>query len=183
MHRHLPEASPRWPQGQGRVAFLPYVSVRLKCLKPKDPEIEPKTLGEHLKRRRLERQLTQKQLARLLGVDGWTVLKWEKGHSQPSVRAMPAILQFLSYDPFPKPRGLTECLLRKRKLMGWPIREAAQHAGVDATSWGDWERGKTVLFRRHRKLLAQMLGLSITEVDAEMRARWNQSHKSARPKA
>src|SRR5258708_38609374 len=34
----------------GRVAFLPCVPITLKCLKRKEPDFEPRTLGEHLKR-------------------------------------------------------------------------------------------------------------------------------------
>jgi len=77
------------------------VPVTLKCLKPKDTDFEPKTLGEHVRRRRLELRLSQRQAAHRLRVNPWTVLNWEKGHTEPPIEAVPAIVRFLGYDPFP----------------------------------------------------------------------------------
>jgi len=85
---------------------LPYVPIRLKALRPKPfPEI-PQTFGEHIKRCRRIRQLTQKQAAKLLGVSPFTVLNWEKNRTAPPIRAMPAILRFLGYNPFLEPSRL-----------------------------------------------------------------------------
>src|SRR3990167_3741304 len=73
--------SMRSSKGPGRVAFLPYVRTTLKSLIPKPWEFEPKTLGEHIKRRRLELGLEQKDVAKQLGVTTDTVLNWEKGYN------------------------------------------------------------------------------------------------------
>jgi DNA-binding XRE family transcriptional regulator len=40
----------------------------------------PRTLGEHLKKRRCELGLRQKDAAQLLGVNEFTYLGWEKDH-------------------------------------------------------------------------------------------------------
>jgi DNA-binding XRE family transcriptional regulator len=85
---------------QGCVAFLPFVPIRLKARKPESfPEI-PQTFGDHIKLSRLQRKLTQKQVAKLLGVSPFTVLNWEKNKTTPPVQGMPAILRFLGYNPF-----------------------------------------------------------------------------------
>ncbi len=68
---------------------------------------------------RLQRQLRQKEAARLLGVTSWTVFNWEKGRTDPSIEAMPALLSFLGYDPLPEPQVLPERLLAKRRAMGF----------------------------------------------------------------
>lgn len=60
--------------------------------------------------------------------------------------------------------------------MGWTIQEAAEQVGVDPGTWGDWERGQVILYRRHRARIAKMLGLSFYALDREMTARWNQLH-------
>jgi transcriptional regulator with XRE-family HTH domain len=135
-------------------------------------------LGQHVRKRRLELRLPQKQIAHRLGVNPWTVLNWEKGHTEPPVKSMPAILRFLGYDPFPEPKSLPERLLAKRRAMGWSIRKAAGTLGVDPGIWRDWEQGKVILRRNHRGLVAQLLGLPIKGLDHEMRARWNCSHNS-----
>jgi DNA-binding XRE family transcriptional regulator len=83
------------PQHQG-FALLPFAPICRKALKPKSfPEV-PQTLGDHLKRAALTRQLTQKQLARLLGVSPFTVLNWEKNRTTPlPARSISAIVKFL----------------------------------------------------------------------------------------
>lgn len=36
-------------------------------------------------------------------------------------------------------------LLAKRRAMGWSIKKAARHLGVDEGTWGDWERGDDLI--------------------------------------
>jgi transcriptional regulator with XRE-family HTH domain len=146
-------------------------------LKPKETDFEPRTLGEHLKLQRLQRKLSQIEAARILKVNPSTILNWEKGHTEPPVEAMPALLQFLGYDPLPEPKTLPERLLAKRRAMGWSIREAARKLGVDPGAWRDWEQGRVILYRNHRVLVARLLGLPEGEVDQDMAARWIQSHE------
>jgi transcriptional regulator with XRE-family HTH domain len=136
---------------------LQCVPIRLKALKPKETDFEPKTLGEHIKKRRLELTLSQKQAAKRLRVNPWTVLNWEKGHTDAPIESMPAILLFLGYDPFPVPVTLPERMLAKRRAMGWSIREAARHLGVDEGTWGAWERGAVAPWPRYLRLLERFL--------------------------
>ena len=94
---------------------MQFVPIRLKARKPKEANFEPQTLGQHLRRRRLELGLTQKQAAQRLGANPWTVLNWEKEHTVPPFEAMPSILRWLGYDPFPTPTTLPERMLAKRR--------------------------------------------------------------------
>jgi transcriptional regulator with XRE-family HTH domain len=161
---------------QGRVALLQFVPITLKALKPKETDFEPQNLGEHIRKRRLELGLTQVKTAKTLEVAAQTLLHWEKGQTEPPIEAVSAILRFLGYDPFPEPRSLPERLLAKRRVMGWSIKEAARQLGVDEGTWRDWERGETILYRKHRVLVARLVGLPIGEVNQEMGACWNRSH-------
>ena len=119
----------------------------------------------------------QREAAQQLGVDPCTILNWEKGRTEPLVVAMPAIFRYLGYVPFPPPRCLPQQLLAKRQEMGWTIKEAAKQVGVDPGTWGDWERGQMILYRRHRALIAKMFGLSFNVLDREMTVRWKQLHR------
>jgi DNA-binding XRE family transcriptional regulator len=59
---------------------LPFCHIRLKSPKPNPDNRYPKelkTLGDHLRKRRLDKGLLQNDLARLLGVDKTTVTNWE----------------------------------------------------------------------------------------------------------
>jgi transcriptional regulator with XRE-family HTH domain len=121
--------------------------------------------------------LQQKETAARLGVTVDSVRNWEKGRAQPLIQSIAAILEFLDYDPFPEPTSIPGRLRAKRRAMGWSIRQAAAKLGVDPGTWGDWERGKVVLFRAHRRLVAQLLGLQEGNVKQTMAARWTSSHK------
>ncbi len=132
-----------------------------------------------MRKKRFEMGLMQKEVAKQLGVNSWTILNWEKCHTEPPIASIPAIVQFLGYDPFPQPTTLSQYLLAKRRKMGWSIKEAAREVGVDPSTWGNWERGQAILYRQHRALIARMFGLSADALDQDMTARWNRSHKCA----
>jgi transcriptional regulator with XRE-family HTH domain len=59
----------------------------------------PSSIGEHLRRVRLDRDLWQKDVAREIGCSAASLLNWEKGRAEPELRFLPAILRFLGYDP------------------------------------------------------------------------------------
>jgi len=141
--------------------------IKLKSLKPKEIDFEPHTLGEHVRKRRLELKLTQQEVADQLGVNPWTILNWEKGHTQPPIASIPAIIRFLGYDPFPRPMTIPQQLLAKRRAMGWSIEQAARSIGVDPGSWSKWERGKTILHGQHRFLVARLVDLSEDALDQD----------------
>ena len=85
--------------------------------------------------------LMQKEVAKLLGVNTWTILNWEKGRTEPPVESIPTIVQFLGYnDPFPEPKTLPQRLIAKRQAMGWSIKKAATTLGVDPGTWGNWKK-------------------------------------------
>ena len=74
--------------------------LRLKSVKPKEMNFERKTFGEHDKRCRLVQRLAQGEAAKQLGISPATILNWETGKTEPSVKSMPAILRWLGYDPY-----------------------------------------------------------------------------------
>lgn len=140
------------------------VPLRLKGTKPRDDDFEPKTLGEHIRKRRLTLKLDQRQAAARLGVTVATVSNWEGGRAYPAIDCIAAVLEFLGYDPFPEPKTISERLLAKRRSMGWSIRQAALELGVDPATWTDWEHGKIVRFRAHWAMIARLLRLPEREV-------------------
>lgn len=136
---------------------MPFLPVALKALKPQDNAPEPKTIGDHIRRHRLVLRLTQKQLATRLGVNPWTILNWERVYTSPPIGAIPVILAWLGYDPFPRPETLPERMVAKRRSMGWSIKDAAGHIGVDEGTWAAWEAGTTFPKSRFVRLLGEVL--------------------------
>jgi transcriptional regulator with XRE-family HTH domain len=152
------------------------VRITLKALKPEKIRKPPETIGEHIRERRLTLGLFQRQAAEALGVNLFTLINWEKGYTEPPVGAYPAIVAFLGYDPFPKPEGFADRLRAKRRELGWSIRKAAKALDVDPTALSNWERGGTVLYRKHRRQLASFLGIDEGALDAQMARAWTAAH-------
>jgi transcriptional regulator with XRE-family HTH domain len=75
--------------------------VSLKAQKPKSAKYPKKleTLGDHIRKRRLDLGIFQKDVAQKIGVIAETVFRWESNESLPSVSQLPRIIRFLGYDP------------------------------------------------------------------------------------
>jgi transcriptional regulator with XRE-family HTH domain len=136
---------------------LPCLPITLKALKPKEPDFEPQTLGEHIRKRRLELKLSQKAAGERLGVNAFTVFNWEKGKTEPPVTVMPAIVGFLGYRPYSEPVNLAERLTAARRLRGWTIKKAARELGVDVGTWGAWELKGSIPWKRYQRMVEDFL--------------------------
>ncbi len=139
LHVHSFTGSVKWPQGHPCVAILP---LTLTAPKPTNP---PKTLaiwGDHIKKRRLELGLYQKEVAMKLGVDECTITNWELNRTSPQLRFIPKIIEFLGYvPPLDTARTLGEIIVEYRRTRGLSQREFAEQMGLDPTTLSRWERG------------------------------------------
>jgi transcriptional regulator with XRE-family HTH domain len=81
---------------------LPFCHVRLSARKPvpKGYPSELRTVGDHLRKRRLDLGLRQKDVARRLGANVNTVTNWEVGRTAPAARYAKGIVRLLGYAPF-----------------------------------------------------------------------------------
>ena len=150
----------------------------LKSLIPKLYEFEPKTLGEHVLKRRLYLKLSQPQLAKILGVAAETVLNWELNYRKPGINHIGKLIQFLGYDPESQnSNSIADLLLVKRRELGWTQKVAARNLGVDPCTWSSWECGGTIMVREHRRVVASFLGIDEEMVFENMRRQWNERHE------
>src|SRR5579859_1487463 len=63
--------------------------------------VQPKSLGEQIKKHRLELRLRQKDVAAEIGISSVSLSSWERGVSLPSNRMKKKILKFLEFAPAP----------------------------------------------------------------------------------
>jgi DNA-binding XRE family transcriptional regulator len=63
---------------------------------PKDYPVRPKTLGEKIRKHRMDLGLFQKDVAKFVGVATDTVRLWEKDRTKPSEMHLRKIKEFLS---------------------------------------------------------------------------------------
>jgi transcriptional regulator with XRE-family HTH domain len=123
---------------------LPFCRFKLTAPKPRSAAYpkELKGLGDHLRKRRLDLGLLQREVAERLGADLKTIANWEGQRSEPTFRHFPALLAFLGYDPRPEGRTFGERLFRARTAKGISLQKLARLIGVDESTVRNWEHEK-----------------------------------------
>jgi transcriptional regulator with XRE-family HTH domain len=119
---------------------------------------ELKTLGDHLRKVRLERGLFQDQVASELGVSVQTLLNWERNHTRVQTRFMPKVVAFLGYDPREENGQLGDRIRVLRERQGLSQVALAARLGLNASTVVAWERGRIRLaFPKVRKRFEEFL--------------------------
>lgn len=114
-----------------------FVNLTLKCKRPIN-SVYPtslNTLGDHLRKVRLDRGLSQPQVAKVLKVTPDTVTGWELNRHQPPARLAKRIIRFLGYVPF-KDQGVSlgKKLHFARLLSGKTQEQVAIRIGCDESN-------------------------------------------------
>ncbi|MBI4467752.1 MAG: helix-turn-helix domain-containing protein [Acidobacteria bacterium] len=100
------------------------------------------TLGDHIRNRRRDLGLLQREVAAQIGVDPDTIWNWESNATTPALTLIPRVINFLGYVPFVLAGSLTEKLALFRKTRGLSIRQLAGELGVDPSTLAGWEAGR-----------------------------------------
>jgi DNA-binding transcriptional regulator YiaG len=119
----------------------------LTAKKPENPAYPKEliTLGDHIRKRRLDLGLRQKSLLVTLGVSESTVNNWEMNRYAPKTYLFPRIFAFLGYIPSPydkKSDNIIEQIKLYRLTHGLSQKKFAKLVGVDETTVAKWERGE-----------------------------------------
>jgi len=143
----------RYIHGRGRcssrrsIPAFPFCSVTLNSKKPQNPAY-PKvlaTLGDHIRKRRLDLGLWQKDVAASLGVTVSAVTNWELNRVTPYFTYLPKIIAFLEYVPSPYDK-IGDTIVEKMRLYrltrGLSLEKFAKLVGVDESSVAKCERGE-----------------------------------------
>jgi transcriptional regulator with XRE-family HTH domain len=141
------------------IPALPFCHAELRAPKPQSEHYpkEINSLGDHIRTRRLNLKLLQKQVAEQIGVNAATITNWERNASTPVIRYMPAIVRFLGYDPLPPASSLRERLAAARRELGLTQREMAERLGVAPCTLRDWENGRHQPTEASLNLIARVL--------------------------
>lgn len=118
---------------------------------------ELKTLGDHIRKRRLELNLSQASLAKKLGVNRNAICNWERALQEPSPAIMSKIVEFLGYQPSIENGTLASRLRAKRRALGMKQAEIAALIGAAIKSLHYWETGVRVPKGRHLKRIQEIL--------------------------
>ena len=116
-------------------------------------------MRDHIRKRRIELGLLQREVARLLGADLQSVNAWERNYHQPVLRRLPAISVFLGYslDVLPDDAPLSVRIASKRRRLGLSQKALAQFLGIDEGTLRGLERNKARLTRRVLEVIQRWL--------------------------
>ena len=92
------------------------------------------TLGDAIRKRRMDLSLRQKDVAEIIRCDQDTITNWENGRRSPTISHTAKIAEFLEYNPFPEGTNLAERLVNYRKTRGLPQKELARQLAIDSST-------------------------------------------------
>jgi transcriptional regulator with XRE-family HTH domain len=123
---------------------------------PKELTTEPVTLGDHLRRRRLELDLYQKDVAAQIGATASTIWNWEHGWTI-DLRYVPRVIAFLGYNPIPYPESLMDRLAWYKQVNGLPLEDLGTEMGRAPEQLADWLTGRHRPCRRNQEEIEKFL--------------------------
>lgn len=109
----------------------------------------PTELAKHIRRRRQNLRLYQRQLAEIIDVTESTIYNWERG-VEPELRFIPAIIRFLGYNPLPMPPAddPLEQLRHYKTTNGMDFYRLGKAMSKDHEQLADWLSGRHKPFRK-----------------------------------
>lgn len=100
------------------------------------------SLGDHIRKRRLDLDLEQKDVGKIIKTDKQTIWNWENNKSKPEIKYYPAIMDFLGYCPYVGPQSWGDKLKFHRIYQGLTIKQVSKIVCSDPTSVARWEKRK-----------------------------------------
>ena len=101
--------------------------------------------------------MMQAELARRLGVHTESLKNWERGVNSPMIRHIPKMLEFLGYNPEPKPEDHAGRIVFARRQIGLTQKQLAKALAVDSVTLSRWENGLTLPPREIIQKIEQLL--------------------------
>ncbi len=136
----------------------------LKAAKPTPYPREPQTVGDHLKRRRYELGLSQKEVRQQLQVGVMTLGRWENNQYTPRVQYFPCIIAFLGYDPYGEPERYGDMITARRRQCGLSRKRLARQLSMEEMTLARYEDGVAQPKAGHQAKLEEFLAGSFPSV-------------------
>ncbi|MEN5197014.1 helix-turn-helix domain-containing protein [Sphingobacterium faecium] len=100
----------------------------------------PLSIGDHIRKKRMDLKLLQKDVAKICDVTEGCITNWEKNRSSPQIQFFPCIIMFLGYLPFEfDETTLSGRLKACRCRNGLSQKQLAKIIGVDGATVCSWE--------------------------------------------
>jgi len=131
--------------------------VQLKAQKP-NRKPYPKqlvTYGDHLRQKRLDLNLSQPQVAKLINVTTDSITNWELNRNTPELSYFPRIISFLGYTPDINLNPIKKFRIEK----GLTQKELAKTLNIDPTTLSKIERGSERISKKKNKIILSDVSL------------------------
>lgn len=140
------------------IVALPFCKLRLKAAKPRSKSYPARvlTLGDAIRKRRLDLGLFQKEAAAIIGCTTESIVNWEKGRNRPDISLTGKVVEFLGYNPFSEGATLAERLANYRKARGMRQKDFARALGIDPATLASYEQGHRPV-EKYRLALTEFL--------------------------
>ena len=142
--RHAIPLAPAVPQRHTCVAFLPLGPKLFKTKALLPYKENPATLGEHIKKARLTRGLSQRKVADILNISQFTYIWWERDRYLPNIKVWKAIVEFLGYYPIIEPISELNWKLAIRRQHGLSKSYIANLLNIDEATYAKIEDNQIV---------------------------------------
>ena len=131
---------------------LPFCHLKfsVKIRPPKYPK-QIQQLGDHIRAKRLDNNLFQKDVAKIIGTSEESINHWEMNTTEPEIKFYPKIMEFLGYCPIHYAQNVGEILKLHRTHRGLTLEEFAKILQVDPGAFSQWETTGRIPFKKHRK--------------------------------
>ena len=100
-------------------------------------------MGEHIRKKRMDLGFTTSYLSIRFGCQIGSILRWEKGLTNPPIRYLPAIYDFLGYAPFQPVQTLAGRIKAWRERLGMTQEQLGKFLGISEYQVWEWENGPT----------------------------------------
>ncbi|ANA41574.1 transcriptional regulator [Geobacter anodireducens] len=126
---------------------------------PGYPE-HPLTIGEHIRKKRMDLSLLQREVAEIIGVTESSIWNWEHG-VEPELQYNPKIINFLGYVPFDCTDDTLGRLAWYKRVQGMSLERLGEAMGRDPEQLSDWLSGRHKPFRKSLDKIEQFLEASV----------------------
>jgi len=111
---------------------LPICNIVLKAVKPerKPYPKELNTYGDHLRKKRLDLNLSQPQVAKIINVTTDSITNWELNRGTPNLNLIPKIISFLGFVPSFNENEIKQYRVQK----GISQKELSEILNIDPTT-------------------------------------------------
>ncbi len=100
--------------------------------KPKGYPLELKTVGNHIRRKRMDEGLSLNDVGDIIGVSDETLTSWALHNRKPMIAQYPGIIRFLGYDPLDTGgNSIKERLGRYKRAKGYSNKALSKMIGCD----------------------------------------------------